>query len=341
MPAVRLRPELPTVYPDWSTLVDAFKGIQLHAPAADKALAAAIDRASRAANLCMSFVHLYELLRWADERTRDGCAIWLDHLDVVWLRFPEEVHDAELENLLRGAAAGRKEPPPVPALPSMLSLLPYEKHPEALAFALRKNSIRDYVREIGTSRLMPRIEQFAAASTAASRRLWQDRVEGLANHSESEMRAVLDQKWDAALLKDALQINQRLVLAHDPAYHMKRGALLVPPDESFVRALLRPLAEIKELLPYAYLHHSVMQNRSFQLAQRPTAGSRNFAVATRGDLFDHWHLVGAAYCDVFTCDAGTSAALAGGRGELGRAPELVRTGAADILAAQINAAIPE
>lgn len=340
MPAVRLRPELPTVYVDWSTLVDAFKGLQLHAPATDKALAAAIDRASRAANLCMSFVHLYELLRWSDERARDECAIWLDHLDVVWLRVPEEVHDAELENLLRGAAAGRQRPPRVPALPSMLSLLPYEKEPEALAYALRKNSIKDFVREVSTSRLTPRIEQFATMSTAASRRFWQDRKEGLANHTEEEMRAVLDRRWDAKLVTQALEINRRLVLTHDSSYLVQRGALFVPPDEAFVRAAVRPLEEIKQVLPYAYLHHKVMQNRSFQLARRPTDGSRNFAAATRGDLFDQWHLVGAAYCDVFTCDAGTAAALDDGRSELGRARELVRAGSADVLAAQIAAALP-
>lgn len=340
MPAVRLRPELPTVYADWSTLVDAFKGIQLDAPSADKALPAAIDRASRTANLCMSFVHLYELLRWSDERARDECAIWLDHLDVVWLRVPEEVHDAELENLLRGAVAGRQELPRVPALPSMLSLLPYEREPEALAYALRKNSIREFVREIGTSRLMPRIEEFPRLSVAASQRFWQDRNEGLADHTEEEMRAVLDQKWDANLVMQALEVNRRLVLAHDPTYHLNRGALLVPPDEAFVRATLRPLAQIKHLLPYAYLQHKVTQNRSFQLAQRPTPASRRFASATRGDVFDQWHLVGAAYCDVFTCDAATSAALAGGRSELGRHSELVRAGAADVLAAQISAALP-
>lgn len=337
MPAARLRPEFPTVYLDWSTLLDGFKGIQLNAAAADRSLADALSRASRAANLCMSFVHLYELMRWRDEQAREECSTWLDHLDVVWLRLPEEVHELELENLLRGVAAGRPDCPGVPAAPSFLSLLSLHEDAEALSFALQRNRIRDFVHEIGASRLMPKIERMAAESVGWSQRLWQDHVDALATHSEEEMRIALDRKRNTALLGEALRIHQRLVL--DPSYYVERGGLLVPPDESFVRAALTPLPELKRFLPYAYLQHRARQNRSFALVRRPSADGKRFVAATRGDIFDHWHLVGAAYCDVFTCDAATSESLAHGREELGRAPELVRAGPVDVLASQIKAAL--
>jgi hypothetical protein len=68
------------VYPDHSTLCDAFRAHRNRPDAADCAayrpLREWFERVAREANLCLSMVHLVELAAWGDEATADEMARW-------------------------------------------------------------------------------------------------------------------------------------------------------------------------------------------------------------------------------------------------------------------------
>ena len=55
---------------------------------------------------------------------------------------------------------------------------------------------------------------------------------------------------------------------------------------------------------------------------RRTPGSSKDRDLLTGAIEDGMHLVGAVYCDVFTCDRGTSTGLGDIRTKLGRRPQL-------------------
>jgi len=59
---------------------------------------------------------------------------------------------------------------------------------------------------------------------------------------------------------------------------------------------------------------------------RREAGSKKDREALSGSFHDSLHLVGAAYCDVFTCDKGTSESLGGFRAQIGRQCQLAVRG---------------
>jgi hypothetical protein len=59
---------------------------------------------------------------------------------------------------------------------------------------------------------------------------------------------------------------------------------------------------------------------------RRQPGSAKDRDALSGSFHDGLHLAGAAYCDVFTCDRGTSNSLGEFRAQIGRRPQLAVRG---------------
>jgi hypothetical protein len=119
-------------------------------------------------------------------------------------------------------------------------------------------------------------------------------------------------------------LNRRLVAYNLPAYVLPRGNCLVPPDDAFAQSALTSLDALEKDLPSFVCFYETLWNAREVAGRKEHVGSKFFRSPNRkGDIFDWWHVLGAAYCDVFVCDARTSDCLADARSRIGRPKEVV------------------
>lgn len=327
MPTIRPRPNRPSLYPDWSTLVYAFDGRSMVAPKDKQALLSLITHVSLDANLCLSFAHLLELLRGTDRAIRSDRAAWLDSLDVVWLRDLDEVNDAELERVLRRSVGLDVEPLELPAVPTFLAQF-RNWTPIKVGDVLLKGTVSDFVRAVGDSPTVRRqLEQFSDRGAFWNRQMFADfkrAVDELGADSGDEVRSRLREKLEHALRLRMIKLNQQLVLQHKPGYALRKGEFWVPPDAEVAQAALSSLDALEKDLPSTACFYEVVWAARDIAGRKASASSSFFQNPSRkGDTFDWWHLLGAAYCDVFVCDARTSECLGSIRSRLARAKEVV------------------
>src|SRR5580693_3235237 len=96
------------IYPDHSTLSDAFRARWTHATATERAHAPLrewFERVAREANLCLSPLHLIELAGWDDLATADEMARWYGSLPIVWVRLIQYAEELEAEHWTKVAAS--------------------------------------------------------------------------------------------------------------------------------------------------------------------------------------------------------------------------------------------
>ncbi len=191
---------------------------------------------------------------------------------------------------------------------------------EALDYALGR-TLADFVDLVASEpRLVGSLERFRELSVESAKRFYDDRIFGLKQVTKKEMLAALDRK-----LRANLEVQVRHAAAHlrrDPAsgVHVLRNGMFVSPTDEEVLAAVNGFPDLR-VLPYIFLSQRVVRNMSFEILKRPSRNSGAFD-KQRGDLYDIAHLVGAAYCDVFTCDARTARRLGGGRELLGFCPPI-------------------
>lgn len=324
MPAILPRPAKRSFYPDWSTLVYAFDGLDLNAPTEKRDLLRLIHEVAETANLCLSFVHVLELLRGTKRDERLARARWLDTLQVVWLLDQDEVLAWELDRFLRKAAGVFVEPTTIPSSPSLLHALLRYGEPADVPAMILDGTLSRVVEHVGASeQIRASLERFADLGPHYNRLIFSDRkLAERDNLSDDELRAWLKAKLDRLLLDQALDRNRQLV-ADDQNYRILKNGFWVAPDEDFVRSAMSLLDESRDAFPAAFVFHEVIMNTGFRIARREHVGTKWFKSQDReGDVFDWAHLIGAAYCDLFTCDRYTSECLAGIRGRLGRPKEI-------------------
>jgi hypothetical protein len=323
MPSTSHRPGRPSLYPDWSTLVYAFRGTRPGEPRDIVELCQLVRYVAEQGNLCLSFAHLLELLRGRDATERRARAAWLDSLDVVWLLDRDEVLGLELERLLRNAALGRAEQLGFPAAPTLLSTF-RGLTPTSLPSVLQRGTVTALVEAVGDDAgTQGRLGGLSAVGQQASERFFVDRSQYEAELGTRRLHAELRAKTDRALLNTALAVSAHLA-ATDPSYRVRNGLLWTSPGEDFVRRVMRPLDELRHELPSAFVFHEAMRRVGDHVGRKGHLGSSFFRKkARKSDVFDWMHLLGAAYCDVFTCDDYTSECLGDARLLLGRAPQVV------------------
>lgn len=90
------------------------------------------------------------------------------------------------------------------------------------------------------------------------------------------------------------------------------------------------------MLPYRYLAKRFIRHAAKDVLGRASVESRAFD-KQRGDFYDISHLVGAAYCDVFTCDQRTADRLGDGRALIGRLPAITAAEGPEYLSERISA----
>lgn len=324
MPAISPRLTRLSMYPDTSTLAYAFDGLALDASPGQRELATLIQEVARQANLCLSFAHLVEFIFNVEKRdVRLARAHWLDSLDVVWMHDLEKVLEMELERVLRRAAGLSTDSRSLPAASSLLSTF-QGLTPGHVAELISDCSVTRLVQTVGNDEsTRHQLASLSALGPKYNRRLFFDRRAAQDELSDAELRMALHAKVDQILLEDAVETNHRLA-EQDQDYRIKKGSLWVVPDDDFVRSALRPHAAAPNDFPLTFTFQEVLRNVGSGLALKEDINTNFFTSKNReGDIFDWWHLVGAAYCDAFACDKYTSRCLADVRKRINRSKEVV------------------
>jgi hypothetical protein len=326
MPSKSLTRNRPLVYPDWSTLVYAFAGTAASAPQECKDLAQTVSSIAAGANLCLSLIHIYELVHKEKPDERLAMAQWLESLDTVWFDSDGAVEISEMRHAVVDAVNGTRTPPPVPARSSFLSIWGPALTGEALEYALKHPTIPALAETVaGEPRLMKRLEEgMRGGSVDAARRLYRDRVEAFKEVGEKAVNVELDRRFRVRLNAEALQATAGL--RSDPAsgFHVTRTGIFVAPTDEEVTRALNGFPDLS-VLPYFFLSQRFLRCMAKEVSVRPSVDSKAFD-EQRGDYYDIFHLVGAAYCDVFTCDQRTASRLAGGCALVGRPSPITAAG---------------
>jgi hypothetical protein len=314
----------PSVYLDQSTLCDAFGAHAVGArpeASAYRPLLPWIERVAREANLCLSLIHFREMSKWGDLQAADALATWLDGLPIVWMRGVDNLVQQE-DDVWTRRAAGAASPDVEPFAPSVLSLFEEGINPDAvggflanvrrgLGFLLQVMRLAN--KEAGTNRdLLAQYGPMAAQNIRADRARATER-----GWSDAQRTAQLEANLRSDLKRHAMAADARLRHARDPAY----SAVALTTDEIVDRFIEQYLRD-PTMLP---LHraHALHVDEFVDGAMRRTPGSSKDRDVLTGSVEDGMHLVGAVYCDVFTCDRGTSAGLGDFRTGIGHSrPQL-------------------
>jgi hypothetical protein len=197
--------------------------------------------------------------------------------------------------------------------------------PEQIPDVILKGTVADFVEAVGKKlEIRAQFEELCDLGPKTAQRFWVDRK--IAEHqraSEDKVHSDLKAKLDNSLIELALDANRRLARS-DSNYRIRQGSLLVAPGDDFVRLAMRPIDEIRNDFPSVFAIYEALRNTGSIVSQKEHVGSKFFRSSDRkSDVFDWWHLLGAAYCDVFVCDSHTSKCLGAVRENLGLSKEIV------------------
>lgn len=322
MPPKAPTPGLKTIYLDWNVFQDA---IEDQDGAVE--LFGFIQDASSRANLCFSLFHVFELLNWGDKEKRIQQAHWLESLDLVWMKPMEVIQYEEIKRVLLKEWSQNRLVDESPFAPSFLSVFKHWgknlENLKALSNALRDPTITNLVKEIGSSNAgLEQVGKLRKFSVESNLRLRVDRKMALNEYNENEIRRVLKQKLDESLIEEAVQVNSYLAQNGDPFYGLEENGIFRPPNADEVRSKFPRLNEAMGQMPYIFLQSEVIRNASFLLPKQ-NPQSKRFQ-RHQSDVHDWVHLVGAAYCDVFTCDRRVDYQIGNAREMLGKARQISR-----------------
>lgn len=312
MPSKHHDPTKPTVYLDQSTLSDAFRahhsGIGRLADPAYLPLRQWIGRVAVEANLCISSVHLLELASWvADEPMADAICAWLDALPTVPVASLQRVQVAEEEAwVLRAMRVEAQKLDPF--LPSVAALFPIA--PDV------------------SQRLMSRPQPLVALLVAM--RNLRGRYDHLAPDHAARVRADRAAPEHAHVTPELgasiVELHHRQDLgrrATSAAQRLRSSGMLSASctDQQVLHYAFASYDSDRSELPLYRIQKAYGKGLAEGIERR-TAGSSKDAKALSGAAEDGLHLVGAAYCDVFTCDRATSLSIGDVRVRVGRTPQL-------------------
>ncbi len=299
----------PTVYLDTSTLSDAFFSCSVESDKREPdyaPLISWIERVAGEANLVLSGNHLLELRDWKSERECRALVTWLDGLPVVWAHSFGTVLMLEDEHwLLR--AFGQDPDAVLPFAPSLGSSFDVLS-PEASATFLTQRSLWDVVQSLGYRSSRPRNIAVGAASGYRY-----DQQFGLPAEEHDRIA-----EWNStAMLADrAIEASRRLA--------SKGFRLPARSGREVAAALTSVLAAQPRALPLERVMRAFTKG-FFAKSRRLEEGSKK-AGKQASTTHDAAHLVGAAYCDVFTCDGDVAEWLGDVRVSLGLQPQIRKKG---------------
>lgn len=292
-----------TVYLDWSHYCDALAA----AEQGDTSLRDLINWISREHDLCMSFTHLMELANGGDTERVFKRAEWLDSLRCKWIKSKHDIEPLESEAFLLTQLNG------VPSTPSLfassfLSLFPTWT-PENLSKALSDPTVAHFCRNLHKTPAGDGLrERYRGQFLAQVERLASDRRSVIENGQENDLAELKKKRLRAELTENLTAAHNRLATMHESGYMEDSGVLALPPNSESLKNAIGYAEVHPAALPLQSVARFVVSNLA-DAAARQTTGTGKFEKRHAGDFFDLNHLIGAAYCDVFTCDKRTSSYL--------------------------------
>jgi len=286
--------------------------------AAHLPLKAWFERVSRDANLCLSLAHILELVPWPDQETADTMARWYDTMPIIWVRSIQDItQEFEPEYWTKIAAGVEVDPGMKPFAGSLLTSFHAPSPDGVSAFLAESEPSLAALRELrGSSAWRTRFEGYQNGVIemlmgVLRNHLWAD-AQGW---SEVRKQGETLVNIRRALWEGAVETDRRLTSRGDSAWGKKQrtlreiqaGLLDVYERDLASMPLMRVTDRFKEGAVARVERGQVVDGR-------PSKRLREDLVGSFGDWL---HLVGAAYCDVFTCDGDVSTWLGDVRETLG------------------------
>jgi hypothetical protein len=232
---------------------------------------------------------------------RAARAAWLDVLPITWIKsFPFTKHE-EFKRTLKSLVSGGELKKFSPFGDSLLAIFDQWK-PENFMTALKKNSVTEFVIEAFPHRneLSQKLQK---GSLSMAELMNVDRTSALKNHDSQKVFTHLEAKRNEHYLREAIKAHRALLSEGDKEYtKLKNGLHILPTEEDVIGAFNNP-EKFLPLMPFTSIEMQYIENWS-QMVSKMTKGSKRFQ-GRRSDFIDVFHLVGAAYADIFTCDSTT------------------------------------
>lgn len=315
MPPKTHDPTKPTVYLDTSTLADAFEGLSVSATSEQRRLQNYVTHVAKASNLVLSYFHLAELTQWEhpEGRARD---VWLEGMPVVWSRFFAHVREDEDDHWL-ALAMGAPDPPAIRVFaPSMLTAFE-ELTPEGAVDGLRHATVPAMAELL---RVEPDVKYRRLGVNFLARFAADQEAIRAAHATPDQVEAEAAYRGSVELRKNAIAAHRRLA-ASSIAYRQLRLSEggVQDPFVDFV-------AKTPSAVPITRVTRAFTPGFA-DTARRANRGRKRVRKAESAPL-DFMHAaIGAAYCDIFTCDEETSAWLGNTRKDLGLSEQIALGGA--------------
>jgi hypothetical protein len=287
----------PVVYLDHSTLVDAFEGARREGANAttNVELAAVVEDVARRGTLCLSIVHVIELVQRPRLEEALAMARWLDGLGHLWFQL-EGASLAELEGDVRRRLRMRGAPSPcLPIHHTMTAAIRdniKDLSPNGIAQVLRAPNIHGVIRDTH-GKLRDRTEAVRAMAIELLTRTHEDRSSIPEGTPLEEVRAITSDRFYAHLVAQARRaLNTAPV---DPGEDY--------PSDLSVRQAVRDALDDPDAIPMNKIARHLQRQVAEEITRKPDPRSRNFRETFQSFVWDARHALAAAVVDVFTCDS--------------------------------------
>jgi hypothetical protein len=323
MPGVSRNPALPTLYLDTSHLRLAYEASLLNTRAADWRPLHSLLFSERI-NLCLSFLHLLEFLVQASHGNPGDTlarAEWLESLPVVWIRSTSSNVEHEERKHALLIAAGAKPTFFDPFFASFIQMMASGATDVVqVSRMLDTPTILAFYHECKDGSLS--VEKLRALSLASVQSLVIDRRTAEdAGVRPRELAGFLEAKQSAALISQLRETHNELI-----ANGTYKHSGLKQPTNAESDSVFSTIAADRSQLIAQRLIIEVTNNLARRLLiENPNINGANFK-RHASTLPDMLHCVGAAFCDVFTCDQRTAADLGEVRSRRGLQPALHHAG---------------
>lgn len=273
----------PTVYLDTSTIADAFDGGAAGSVRWKRDLRDFVEDVASQGTPVFSFIHVLELFQWNPPERVLERARWMDSFHAAWTKTGRPAEDEELRWWLETATGVDHHVPYSPISPSILATLSPPKTPEAAAALLAEPTVFGFMRNALSRRheLPPQ----TPLSSELFARLHFDRSNVPDGVAEPDVDRVTTQKFLKSLRDRGLALLEGGSIDHT----------------AMSRAIESVLADSTSL-PLNRLTHSAIHQVGKRITSQVDSGSAGFKSRYGSMAYDIQHLVGAAYCDLFTCD---------------------------------------
>lgn len=297
------------VYPDTSTLSDAWNGSLAPATSVGRRFLTAFEQLARAHTVVLSLPHIMELFsaRAVDQSAFSLCD-WLDGLRARWLLTITDIERAELRLTIESPdATGWIDP----LRDSWIQVMASSLNPEATAYLFSQpnpGSIRTWLSGINPD---------------VRRSHWEDQRRTSVDMYKRQIEDIERSRDEGVSLQERRNRSSRKFEEQLAAEFVELGVLPEGSQAFVARALARPIRESS--LRLWRLQKEAISLTAEQVAQdRPSATSRNTVRRFQGQIFDYYHYAGAVFSEVFFCDAAQKKILDPIRAQLNLLPCISR-----------------